>query len=44
MKGKWGAIDHTGRVLVTFEMDYIGLFENGLAEVQYRGLNLYINK
>jgi hypothetical protein len=44
IKGKWGAIDKQGKILVPLEFENVGIFEDGLAEVLYRGINLYVNK
>ena len=43
-KGKWGAIDKEGKVLVPFEFQSIGVFEDGIAEVIYKSINLYVNR
>jgi hypothetical protein len=43
VKGKWGAIDKEGKVKVPFEFQSIGVFEDGIAEVIYKSINLYVN-
>jgi len=43
VKGKWGAIDKEGKVKVPFEFQSIGVFEDCIAEVIYKSINLYVN-
>jgi hypothetical protein len=39
----WGAINKEGKLVLKLEYDYVGPFEDGVAEITYRGVSLYAN-
>ncbi len=42
-KNKWGVINKEGRVIIPFDFEFIDNYENGIAEVIYLDINLYID-
>lgn len=44
VKKRWGFIDDTGRLAIPADYDAVGSFDNGVADVVYNGISVYVNK